>query len=453
LIRLGIDTDNAKRHLITLVVHPLEQVTEEALTAALSCWDNDPNFAWVTLDLGLKLSILPRASIRPGYGFDPAADTDRRARLADEALSGLQAVEPLIALQRLPPAWVHEPYPEARVGRIRRPRGSEPVWREPDEIWRWDFAPKVLSRIPIEGVLADELRRSPFFALCTDLLAWTIERLAPSWEEEDDNRRRRQERSADVIEWRTALFRFIGRVSSSIEGEEARRRFIDPVASLEDDLCASLLEPLVDIYICSAVFGRCDIAPGASELLGACVERILQDRGLRNAANWDGYIHGHYLPGMIRSLFFVRYEASGAVRFANGHWREVAFVLPIIGPILASFGTVEDVMGSFLTLCERAIEHYPAEQFVEQLLAVLGDQSGIPPGWRGTTLPGRIAALVHAFAERTQPLPFSLSEKMLRILDILVDMGDRRAAALQTSEIFKDVRPAASPPQQALAKS
>jgi hypothetical protein len=29
----------------------------------------------------------------------------------------------------------------------------------------------------------------------------------------------------------------------------------------------------------------------------------------------------------------------------------------------------------------------------------------------------------------------------LRILDILVDMGDRRAAALQTSEIFKDVRP------------
>jgi hypothetical protein len=29
---------------------------------------------------------------------------------------------------------------------------------------------------------------------------------------------------------------------------------------------------------------------------------------------------------------------------------------------------------------------------------------------------------------------------MLRILDLLVDMGDRRAAALQTSEIFKDVR-------------
>jgi hypothetical protein len=225
-----------------------------------------------------------------------------------------------------------------------------PVWREPDEIWRWDFAPKVLSRIPIERVLADELRRPPFLALCDDLLVWTIDRLAPPPEEGDDKRRRREQRATDVLEWRTALFRFFGRVSSNIDGQEARRRFIDPVVSLEDELCTSLLEPLVDTYICSAVFDRGDVAPGVSEFLGACVERTLQDRDLRNAGNWDGYIHGHYLPGMMRSLFFVRYQASGAARFANGDWKEVAFVLPIIDPILASVGTVADVMGSFLTL-------------------------------------------------------------------------------------------------------
>jgi hypothetical protein len=443
LIRLGIDADAAKRHLIGLAVHPLEQVSEEAIASAFSCWDNDPNFAWVTLDLGLKLSILPQASNRPGYGFDPTADTDRRNRLADQVLSGLQGAEPLITLQRLPPAWVHAPYPETRIGGIRRRKVSEPVWREPDDIWRWDFAPKVLSRIPIERVLADELRRPPFLALCNDLLAWTIERLAPSWE--DDDRRGRERRSADVLEWRAQLFRFFGRTAANIEGEEARRRFIDPVVSLEDELCASLLEPLVDIYICAAVFDSDEISPGASGFLSACVERMLQDRALRNAANWDGYVHGHYLPGVIRSLFFVRHEAGGAVRFANGDWSEVAFVLPIIDPILVAVGAVADVMRSFLTLCEHAIAHYPAERFVEQLLAVLGDQPGIPTGWRGTTILGRIAALVHAFAERTLPLPHSLAEKMLRILDILVDMGDRRAAALQTSEIFKDVRPAVSP--------
>src|SRR4051794_1307404 len=53
------------------------------------------------------------------------------------------------------------------------------------------------------------------------------------------------------------------------------------------------------------------------------------------------------------------------------------------------------------------------------------------------TVSSRIAALVHAFAERSQPLPADLAQKMLRTLDRLVDMGDRRSAALETSEIFK----------------
>ena len=442
LIRAGVDVNATKRRIISLAVHPLEQVSEEAIASAFSCWDIDPNFAWIALDLGLKLSIIPRASIWPGYGYDPSADMDRRARLAGEALRRLEAVDhPLIDLPALPPAWVKQPYPETWIGGIRRRSPPEPVWREADEIWAWDFAPKILQRISIERVLTDELRRPSFFALCAGLLGWTIERLAPSWEKEVDDRSRRERRSTDILEWRTALFRFFGRVSSEIDGREARERFVDPIIGLDDEICASLLDPFIDMYICAAVLDRVEISPGASELLSACVQRMLQDRGLRNAAAWDGAVHGWHVPAMIRSLFFARYQASGAVRYANGDWSDVAFILPVINPILVAVGTVPDVVGSFLTLSERATAHYPAEQFVGQMLAILSAQPGTPPGWRGTTIPGRIAALVHAFAERTQPLPPSLSENMLRILDILVDMGDRRAAALQTSEIFKDVRP------------
>jgi hypothetical protein len=78
--------------------------------------------------------------------------------------------------------------------------------------------------------------------------------------------------------------------------------------------------------------------------------------------------------------------------------------------------------------------------FVEEILNVLRKNSGTPPGWRGSLIPASIAALVHEFDERTGPLPHSLAQDMLQVLDLLVDMGDRRAAALQTSEIFKDVR-------------
>jgi hypothetical protein len=43
-------------------------------------------------------------------------------------------------------------------------------------------------------------------------------------------------------------------------------------------------------------------------------------------------------------------------------------------------------------------------------------------------------------AEQAYPLDDGVARTLLRVLDALVDMGDRRAAALQISETFKDIR-------------
>jgi hypothetical protein len=50
----------------------------------------------------------------------------------------------------------------------------------------------------------------------------------------------------------------------------------------------------------------------------------------------------------------------------------------------------------------------------------------------------RIAGLVQHFAFRETPMEVGLGQKLLRILDILVDMGDRRSSALQIDESFRD---------------
>jgi hypothetical protein len=131
---------------------------------------------------------------------------------------------------------------------------------------------------------------------------------------------------------------------------------------------------------------------------------------------------------------------TAAARFANRDWRDIRQVLTIVDRFVRAVGDIPHVMGSFLTLCERSLANYPGEQFVDQIRVALSLQDGIPLGWRGTTMPARIAALVHAFAEKSTPLATSLAQAMLRILDRLVDMGDRRSAALQTSEVFKEVR-------------
>jgi hypothetical protein len=165
--------------------------------------------------------------------------------------------------------------------------------------------------------------------------------------------------------------------------------------------------------------------------------RIMRDRMWERARTDDGDIYGYNIPDIVRVFLFIAVEnAPGAARFANRDWRDIAQVLPIIDRFVRAVGDIPDVMGSFLSLCDRSLANYPPETFVDQIGAALSLQDGIPLGCRGTTIPARIAALVHAFAEKSVPLPPSLA----RILDRPVDMGDRRSAALQTSEALKEVR-------------
>ena len=64
----------------------------------------------------------------------------------------------------------------------------------------------------------------------------------------------------------------------------------------------------------------------------------------------------------------------------------------------------------------------------------------LPAGWKGSLVPATVAALVQAHADRQHPLQAGLARKLLQVLDALVDLGDRRSAALQQSESFRGVR-------------
>jgi hypothetical protein len=74
------------------------------------------------------------------------------------------------------------------------------------------------------------------------------------------------------------------------------------------------------------------------------------------------------------------------------------------------------------------------------VLAVIWEGPDNLKGWHGTFIPARIAELVQHFAYRDTPMKLALAQKFLRILDMLVDMGDRRSAALQLGEAFREIR-------------
>ncbi len=129
-----------------------------------------------------------------------------------------------------------------------------------------------------------------------------------------------------------------------------------------------------------------------------------------------------------------------AARYVNGDWSEISHILPLIDRFVRSGGWAASVMDPFLTLCERAKSDYPAEDFANQVLSIISDGPDKLKGWHETFIPARIAELIQHFAHRDSPLSLELAQNLLRILDMLVDMGDRRSAALQLGGMFREIR-------------
>jgi hypothetical protein len=109
LIRRDPDDRAAKESILCLAAHPLEQVSAEAITAALELFTVDPDFAFIALDLGLRLSIGNRNIPVTAFGYDPRADLQRRIDAVETTVRNLHSDRPFLTLAKLPAPWVFAP--------------------------------------------------------------------------------------------------------------------------------------------------------------------------------------------------------------------------------------------------------------------------------------------------------------------------------------------------------
>jgi hypothetical protein len=446
LLKRSISLLNAKKALIELAGHPLEQISKAAIVSVLEMWSIDSNFAWIMLDISIRLSIGVESHEDDCSEDDCSGEisSDTSTHPIDDALARIEKHQvEQVSLSQIPAPWVFAPPPPDRnpfgIYYGTRPKSNTPVWRDPDIYFRCDFLSQVLTHIPVEAIMSDVLRRNSLLKLCDELTNWTIERISPSWRSGNQNDRHKYS-STELFEWKSHFYKFIARVVLHIDEEETQQRFLDPVFQLDNEPAASLIKHFLSMVACSIMDAPL-ISPTAVSLIQLCIPHILNYRDWDIARSRDGHLFNFDVPDIANILLFVHVErAENSARFANGDWYDINHVIPIIDIFVRHVGDVAGVTSRFLTLCERSLEHYPVDLFVDQILAIFSKQPGIPNGWRNSSIPSRIATLIQLFAERMQPLEIQLAQNMLRILDILIDMGDRRAAALQTSEIFKDVR-------------
>ena len=127
--------------------------------------------------------------------------------------------------------------------------------------------------------------------------------------------------------------------------------------------------------------------------------------------------------------------AMCASRFANNDWSDAGMLDPLIDWMLQRFGHLPQVIQEFLLHVERSFDHRSSEFLASRLVGI------VPAVWhsRGFWSGGRtaqLAGLLQSFAERDTPLNPDVHAQFLEILDHLVELGDRRAAALQMSSLF-----------------
>lgn len=262
-------------------------------------------------------------------------------------------------------------------------------------------------------------------ALAETLLHWTIARTT------DDARGSRG--ASRLITWRATLMSWLASLARGMAVETVLEKWVAPVAVLDDEACLPFLHPFVSGVAATGVHDALTVEPATLEILSAAARRVAAlTSGSRGR-------HGVEAGEIFRDLMCVpSARANLAVRFANGDWRDIGVILPIVEILFERLAARSDFARIWLQLVEAAAEHYPLTLFARQARTIV--ERLTRETLNRESVSGRISALVQVLVEREGDLDTLTRDNLLRILDRLVDVGDRRSATLQRSELFRFTR-------------
>ncbi|MEO1898687.1 MAG: hypothetical protein ABGX68_02710 [Methylococcales bacterium] len=432
-IKNGTYNGDTRLQLLFIIASPVNEVSISALNACFLLYDVDKKLAYSAMFLAI--------SICHDYLKHRIYNSEDDSDLAEELYSleytvheYFQSDDLIIKLPEYKSPWIE--LKEVKY----RPSSNYHLnkffdaikWERSDEQWDTTFLSHVLKQLPTKELLHSEFKEE-LLNFIENLINWTIELIEPSWSEQYSH----EDNHSSLYEFSDALCNVISTICEVLPFNETYSRFVEPILLLKSEECWQLIEPLVRYCSCK-LYDESIVSEDVIKILERCLDRFLQIEELKN----DCYRIGKFdvfKNNTLKSLMFTRItQFDSAKRFANGNWSEISLILPIIDRLVREAGWVSVVMKNFVQLCDHAKNDYPAEVFADQVLTVISKPKLV--GWQGSTLYSRISELVQFFAERDNPLDLETGQKLLRIIDWLIDQGDRRSASLQQSELFRSIK-------------
>lgn len=420
LVRAGSSADAARSMLLQLIYHPLYEVSVRATRAICSLAATEPRLVWSAAVLIVDLSIrndTRRAYFRDREGTHKALWEAREASVRAALEDYFGGAEPSLPAIPMPV----EPPPPARGRGFDF--GADEADDEPQRRLDVEFLRRQLTELR-PAALREVGRQVEMRALGVDLLKWTIEKHRP-----DERGRRRRDATA-LWEWRSTLMAWLVEATADLVAAEVIECVLDPICELPDEPALAFLRDYANVLVCRDLYDSPTVAERTLEILRRIAERVAdQARSRRGDILDDGLT-------IVRLLFGTAVSgANGAARFANGDYSDLPLILPFVDTIMSRLLERTAVVRAWLTLVERAIDHYPAEAFARQAKVILSNKDH-GRALRTVGASARFSNLIQAMADR-EPLPQDIADVFLRLLDALIDQGDRRAAALQRGELFR----------------
>ncbi|STR27818.1 Uncharacterised protein [Janthinobacterium lividum] len=411
--------------LLTLALHPINSVREMVVLALFQ--DKDELVRWTAGRLMVSLCIVHSAKYKDGIFDNTAGEKARQGNLR----AALNAVDKkkFLSLPQLPDAWI-------KVKGSSRGQNTD-EWREPNVHFDAHAAAKLIPQMPLEDWMANDTFHPLLEPLIKNLVKWTVDIHLPSWRTPDHSSSGR----TNMFEWNRGLADILARVAPLFPIKTARDELLRPMLQ-DDDKLFGILARFTDMFVRRHVLDSPSVEANSMVLLEMCAARVMEDNQF-SPDNWRaGQVRSSEMQEIISALLFVNVEkpVSGAARFANGDWTEIDIILPLVNGIVRKIGWSPFVMGKYLELCERAGHCFPIGDFGQQANAALANVDEVEDGWSGTTLPARLAGAIQRQADWNFPLRVDDAQELLTALDKLIDLGDRRSAALEQTEAFRGVQ-------------
>lgn len=432
LIRRGMSESMYRERLLTLCASNNYKIALEAIREIFSCAAVDADLAWAALELSIQISAIDLSWARLRDETQKTKTITHTEGIVAAAIDALKRRENRSIVLSL-----NEVLREDDQRReLNKTPGAADAMQSRSQVpsWRWQSVEELLRTFPVEQLLKNEENCTILHDFTSCLLNWTIARLNDN---DDEDERSARDRHRDFRVWNDTLGNLIGRASIDGGVEKFQEAYLSKICVLEGESLTSMIAPIVRVAV-MRIHDDVELSANPPQLLEACIDALIAKGAFQKKWRSKAKIYDDALVSIVKDSLLVSVEHAGlSARFSNGNWNEVELAFPVVDKVVHAASWSINVADAFISLCERAGEHYPTTRFSKQALEFL--QPNGANDWIGLVLPRRLATLVQRHADRSDTTAESKRE-LLRVLDYLVDIGDRRSAALQLSPAFKNIR-------------